>query len=585
MRILMITAMLLFSTAANAYDWRDTPLMNRLREISNERVLVGLQKLPANSDINKHDTLGGVVPAMQMFDLHGFSLGHRDENERRIVQRRIDAAKAWIDRGGVAQFHWHWPHPLNPKGSAWLDEHGRFEASPPFSLQQAIIDGTPENQAVIRDLEWVSQFLEQLGDREFVFRPLWEMEGGWFWWGAGTAKTGNTPEDYRAFNQFVRKWFEQRGVVDNAIWLYSMAPTVFGKGHHTNAVDIRQRCYPGGYDLIGFSIYPNGSNQWGDPDESDWQNAYSIADAVDPDLPYVISECEKLPNPDLMAEHEQKPLWAGHWYDGPNKTTTFASHPLYMGLDEWANVDDQPTSPTEPSVIVDLPESVRYDGTNPLTIELDEPLHVPFAVMFEFARHKAGVDEKTTVGICEVVRFTGPDGIRAHCDVGEPEKWAVRSRHLQDRRGQPPLFTQNGSSPAAAGWHWHVGIRHHAGMVFDTPELQAYLDDSERSIQAPHPRNHVPSGFTKIEIGRCWRWEHPITISNLVIVKGAVSKEVIAERARSLGLPYRSTRAELIADGRELGKSPVEPPLAVERGTYELTEQDGKRVLVLSAGE
>ena len=230
---------LLLADPVHAYEWRDTPLMNRLKEIHNKQVLVGLQKLPDGQDTNANDTLGGVTPALQMFDLHGFSLGHRDENERRVVQNRINAAIKWIDRGGVAQFHWHWPHPLNPKGSAWLAKHGRFEASPHFSLAKAVVSGTPENLAVIRDLEWIAQFLEQLGDREFVFRPLWEMEGGWFWWGAtepdenGDSKTGNTPEEYRQFNIFVRQWLEGRGVVDNAVWLYSMAPTVFGKGLHT----------------------------------------------------------------------------------------------------------------------------------------------------------------------------------------------------------------------------------------------------------------------------------------------------------------------------------------------------------------
>lgn len=586
MRSLILATLLLLTSTAIAYEWRDTPLMNRLKSISGKRVLVGLQKLPANSDINASDTLKGVVPAVQAFDLCGFSLVNRDEQDARVVQGHIDRAKAWIDRGGVAAFHWHWPDPMNDLANAWLKRpHDRKEDAQPFSLKLAVQPGAPENLAVNRDIDWVAGFLKQLGDREYLFRPLWEMEGGWFWWGAYEPFTGNTPEDYRAFSIYVRDRFENHHGLKSAIWLYSMAPTVTGLGHHLNGLDVRKRCYPGDWDVMGFSIYPNGANKWGEPEGSDWRGAYEIAKAVDPGKPYTISECQRLPNPDLMARHDEKPIYALHWYDGPKQTTEYAGHPLYLGMNEWNGRQPEPTPDPTPNVILELPEPTRYDGSNPEAFELEQPLDPPFTVQFRFRRNQIGT-KKHPVGICEAVRFTtGGPGPIAHCDIGEPEWFAVRNRCMDktvpkpvtEKRKTPFAFLQNGSTPAketqANPVVWKVGEWHHAALVFDYwgegRELLAYLDDNPRTIQGPTPRDEVGAGFTEIVVGRSNPQGHELEISDLVITKGATPLAEIQERARRLA-------------GNTPEPVEPEPEPLVERGRYELTEDGETRVLVLT---
>ena len=55
-----------------------------------------------------------------------------------------------------------------------------------FDLSRGVTEGTPENEALLRDLDKIAGELELLRDAHVpvLWRPLHEVNGRWFWWGA-----------------------------------------------------------------------------------------------------------------------------------------------------------------------------------------------------------------------------------------------------------------------------------------------------------------------------------------------------------------------------------------------------------------
>ena len=86
-------------------------------------------------------------------------------------------------------------------------------------MKKATTPGTVEYQTVMEDLRRHGDYLQQLEDAgvPVLFRPLHEIDGGWFWWTDGETPE-NTAELYRIiFNDYVK----QRKF-DNLIWVWSV---------------------------------------------------------------------------------------------------------------------------------------------------------------------------------------------------------------------------------------------------------------------------------------------------------------------------------------------------------------------------
>ncbi|NUQ80426.1 MAG: discoidin domain-containing protein [Bacteroidetes bacterium] len=116
------------------------------------------------------DNTGGKEPAMMGYDFNGLSPGQGGNN---------DAAKAikWVkEKGGIAQFQWHWNSP-DGKGDFYYKN---------FDLTAALADtGSANYKAIIRDIDRVAVEMKKMQDAgiAILWRPLHEAEGAWFWWG------------------------------------------------------------------------------------------------------------------------------------------------------------------------------------------------------------------------------------------------------------------------------------------------------------------------------------------------------------------------------------------------------------------
>lgn len=151
----------------------------------------------------------------------------------------IEAALAWARRGGIVTLSWHWFAPLDPGPLVW-DSFSTNKTA--FDVARAVAPGTPEHDAVLRDLDLVAENLKILRDARVpvLWRPLHEAQGGWFWWGArGPAAT-------KALYRLMFDRFTRHHGLDNLLWVWT----------GTDDGDARD-WYPGdGYtDVVGADIY------------------------------------------------------------------------------------------------------------------------------------------------------------------------------------------------------------------------------------------------------------------------------------------------------------------------------------------
>jgi mannan endo-1,4-beta-mannosidase len=115
-------------------------------------------------------------------------------------------------------------------------------------LTDAITPGTAAYANWIAQLDAVAAGLKQLQDAGVVvlWRPLHEMNGRWFWWGAAAI-----PQDYKDLWQHMFNYFTYTKNLNNLIWVYAASSGV------TNAQDSVNSYYPGTnfVDIVGIDGY------------------------------------------------------------------------------------------------------------------------------------------------------------------------------------------------------------------------------------------------------------------------------------------------------------------------------------------
>lgn len=255
----------------------------------------------------------GKEPAIATFDLSGWNSPPWGKSYNKVVQNSVDAAKAWCEKGGIVTMQLHWIHPANPDGSAWRGAHGRKTASPPFDFAAAFEPGTKANQQLMGDLKGHADYLEQLSDARVpvLWRPLHEIDGGWFWW---TDK--ETPENTAQLWRVMFDYFVKERKLHNLIWVYS-ASLRCGKGREgVENVVMRKRFYPGDayVDIAGIDIYPSAYIGLGKPQEDTYAKSFAAMQQVAPGKMVALCECEAVPNPDMMAQDGPKWLYCLPWW-------------------------------------------------------------------------------------------------------------------------------------------------------------------------------------------------------------------------------------------------------------------------------
>ena len=237
---------LLSSAAGAASDPADPALNPRGRAI-----LAYFQQLQASPELRlvsgqfagwsgtaKVEVLGkieratGQWPAMIGLDYCAFV-----EGEATIGTKPVNAlATEYWRAGGLVNLSWHAPNPGKPHGGG-LKEKGHVK------LAELLVAGSPANLRWLQALDEVAAGLQELQAAGVIviWRPLHEMNGGWFWWGA------QPPADFIAVWRHLFDYFTRTKGLHNLIWAW-------GPNHGQRAAT---EYYPGDAyaDLVGLDAY------------------------------------------------------------------------------------------------------------------------------------------------------------------------------------------------------------------------------------------------------------------------------------------------------------------------------------------
>ena len=93
-----------------------------------------------------------------------------------------------------------------------------------------------------------------------LWRPLHEMNGGWFWWGSERQGVWTDPKQYAALWRQCHRYLTVERKLDNLLWVYAPHAKL---DDHTRPV---AAYYPGSdvVDIVGYDIYTDavGSEVW-----------------------------------------------------------------------------------------------------------------------------------------------------------------------------------------------------------------------------------------------------------------------------------------------------------------------------------
>ncbi|HEY0867058.1 MAG TPA: glycosyl hydrolase [Fimbriimonas sp.] len=266
----------------------------------------------------------GKFPAMVGIDLYGWNPPHWGENYRAVLQAYIDdTIKWWRVRKGLVTMHYHWGNPMRPDGTAWEGQTGKVDVG------KMVTPGTAENKAAMEDLRKTADYMQQLADARVpvLFRPLHEIDGGWFWW-----TDREKPENTAALWRMMFNYLVKDRKLHNLIWVYSA-------GVQKDPAEYRKRFYPGAQyvDIAGVDIYSEHANQ--DYTKDAYRNYYEVMKTVAPGKMLALTECNAVPNPEVMRKEGPVWLWCLTWFE-PNKDNPpewvkrVANDPLMITLDK-----------------------------------------------------------------------------------------------------------------------------------------------------------------------------------------------------------------------------------------------------------
>lgn len=182
-------------------------------------------------ELGKIHEATGRWPVMIGLDYCGWRQGDKPDMAHIDVRQPNQLAREYWQAGGLVNLSWHAP---NPSGASLKTNN--------IKLADVLKPG-PLHDAWLASLDTVATGLQELQAAGVVviWRPLHEMNGGWFWWGA------QEPADFIALWRHMFDYFTHKKGLHNLIWAW-------GPNHGQKHADLY---YPGDAyaDLIGLDAY------------------------------------------------------------------------------------------------------------------------------------------------------------------------------------------------------------------------------------------------------------------------------------------------------------------------------------------
>lgn len=195
-------------------------VLNYLQSISGKGILTGQHtQTVGQKELHYIKEKTGEMPVVCGFELLAYSpnINYAESDEVCLLEveenkNTIELAYDWaLENKGLVTFSWHWFSPIGGKGKAFYAEHTDFDA------RQALIEGTPEHEAFVSDMDHMAKLLKPFQEKKIpiFWRPFHEANGTWFWWGSKGHETG------KRLYQFMYDRYVNVHHLDNLIWVWN----------------------------------------------------------------------------------------------------------------------------------------------------------------------------------------------------------------------------------------------------------------------------------------------------------------------------------------------------------------------------
>lgn len=165
----------------------------------------------------------GKTPLLKGWDMQPYSPRYAwySENGSYIFRPNLNDpatpdAIAWYndhDKKPIIAFSWHWHSPMGGEPG----KNTFYMAETDFDASKAVIEGTEEYEATIRDIDAIADQLKKLNDTgvPVLWRPLHEAGGTWFWWSA------KGPDVYKKLWNIMYDRLTNYHHLNNLLWVWN----------------------------------------------------------------------------------------------------------------------------------------------------------------------------------------------------------------------------------------------------------------------------------------------------------------------------------------------------------------------------
>ncbi len=325
-------------------------LFRFLRSNYGKKMLTGCWTESQGGGNAKVVSCSGKYPAIWGQDMSSWYADRNDPLWAQTWQNTLKGFQTAWDRGQILQLNWHWMMVSSKvngvyKRDAWGKELYSTNNTVQMMTDQQWADivtpGTALNDALIEDIDYhVVNFLKKIVDRNgnpipILFRPLHELDGGWFWWTC-TAKPERTAQLYKILQDRIMNHHQMH----NLIWIWNNGVGVSnGSWPPYQTVDNPKRAayYPGdaycdivGIDLYGFDPVNRGTYMTTGKTYRDAWNMLKAA--ITQKKMLALCEAEGLPDPQKCFNDPSYAPWlyclpwySDTYYDDVSKTVSLCA--------------------------------------------------------------------------------------------------------------------------------------------------------------------------------------------------------------------------------------------------------------------
>ncbi len=299
----------LLDTAATS---ETVALWNYLKSVYGQKMLTGCWTETQFGGNDNVERCAGETPAIWGQDMNSWYRSRTDQNWINTWNQNIQGFKTAHKRGQILQVNWHWQMPSSKVNGvytrdAWgKDATGNVQMMTTQQWNDIVTPGTALYNTMIEDIDYhVVNFLKKIVDDKgkpipIIFRPLHEIDGGWFWWTCPT-DPAKTAKLFKIMQDRIINYHK----VHNLIWVYN--PGVICNGgswppYQASELARRKAFYPGdaycditGIDLYGFD--PAGRGTYSNTGKT-YRDAFNMIKAIAPAKMIALCEAEGLPDPE-----------------------------------------------------------------------------------------------------------------------------------------------------------------------------------------------------------------------------------------------------------------------------------------------